>query len=246
MRRALLTALLTALLVVSVPVAAGPGYYRDLVIGTDVQAYDAELAALAGLTSAADRVGYFTGSGTAALATLTSFARTVLDDADAATVRATLGLTDDGVMPQYVVAPVSDFTNSSATTQNITGCAFTPDAVSKGYLIEFWISYYSADTAVGLVVDIDDGNAASGTCSLRTRNTSATTAVIYESASSTATVTGGSSPASPGRSQAYGWCHIVSDGTTPTAFQIKAGAEGGAAQITVPANECILRERQLN
>ncbi len=56
------------------------------------QASDATLTALAALVTAADKMIYATGSDTFSTTTLTAFARTLLDDVDAATMKATLGI----------------------------------------------------------------------------------------------------------------------------------------------------------
>lgn len=63
----------------------------DLETGVDVQAYSAALASLAGLTTAANKMVYTTAANTYAVTDLSAFARTILDDADAAAVLATIG-----------------------------------------------------------------------------------------------------------------------------------------------------------
>lgn len=61
------------------------------------QPLDAFLTSIAGLAVVADRIIYTTGVDVAALTTLTAFARSLLDDPDAATARTTLGVNDTGL-----------------------------------------------------------------------------------------------------------------------------------------------------
>ncbi|MGD9727640.1 MAG: hypothetical protein AB7R40_23610 [Nitrospiraceae bacterium] len=78
-------------------------------------AYDADLAAIAGLTSAADKGIQFTGSGTAATYDLTPAGKALLDDANAAAQRNTLGLGTSAVIDtgtSGTKVPLLDGTNT--------------------------------------------------------------------------------------------------------------------------------------
>lgn len=119
-----------------------------LVIGTNVQAYDAGLASIAGLTTAADRGIYTTASDTYAVFTLTSAGRALLDDANAAAQRTTLGL---GGLATLDILDEDDMASDSATrppSQQSTKAYVDAQvgAVSTGYTVESAVATTSGQT----------------------------------------------------------------------------------------------------
>lgn len=78
----------------------------SLVVGTNVQAQNANLQALAGVTSASDTLAYFTGSGAAAVTTVTAYIRGLMAAADAAAARTALGLGAAATKAGNVAVPV--------------------------------------------------------------------------------------------------------------------------------------------
>lgn len=79
------------------------------------QPLDATLTALAGVTTAADQVLYATGADAFATTALTAFGRSLIDDADQAAARATLGAAASGAN--------ADITSLSALTYALLGTA---------------------------------------------------------------------------------------------------------------------------
>lgn len=79
----------------------------------------AALTSIGGLTPAADRLPYYTGASAAALATFTSFSRNLLDDADAATARATMGVTIGTHVQAYdaTLAALASYNTNGILTQ---------------------------------------------------------------------------------------------------------------------------------
>ena len=110
------------------------------------QPIDTDLTAIAGLTSAANKLPYATGAGAWAMADVTPFARTVLDDADAAAVRGTIGAASK------ITVNVNDY------GADPTGAAFSDSALTTALsvigsgpgIIEFGAGTYKLSNTINL------------------------------------------------------------------------------------------------
>ena len=132
-------------------------------IGSSVQAYDADLAAIAGLTSASDKGIQFTGSGTAATYDLTTAGKALLDDADASAQRTTLGL---GTIA------TQNSNNVTVTGGSVTGLgdpSVSSEAATKNYVdqavagLRTRIIAEAATTAnIDLTADLQNGDTLDG------------------------------------------------------------------------------------
>lgn len=143
-----------------------------VVIGTDVMAYDADLAAFAGLASAADKIGYFTDAGAMSVADFTVYGRSLAGATDQTILKPT----------ESLIVAVSDeataITTGAAKVTMRMPYAFTLTAVRA--------SLTTASSSGIPTIDINEGGATILSTKLsidateRTSTTAATAAVISD------------------------------------------------------------------
>jgi len=140
--------------------SGGTGITATVTQDGDALAYtlDTELQALSSVTSAADALPYFTGSGTASVTTLSSFGRTLIDDADAATARTTLGVDAAGT---------DNSTDVTLVTTTADYLSIAGQAITLGQI----------DLATDVTGSLPNGNLANSTITVSDGSNSTATAL---------------------------------------------------------------------
>ena len=117
--------------------AAGARSNLGLVIGTNIQAFDAGLQSISGLTTAANQSIYLTAADTYATYSLTAAGRALLDDADASAQRTTLGLGSIAVLNTVTSSTVTSLLASGA----IQATQLASDSVTTAKLLNSNVTY---------------------------------------------------------------------------------------------------------
>ena len=125
----------------------------------EIGVFQAAAMALADVTPAADKVPYFTSATAAAIADLTAFARTLLDDVDAAAVRTTLGITAGSIYAPLAAGTKVVFQQTAAptgwtkdTTHNDKALRVVTGAASSGGVTAFTSVFGSGKTTGSTVL----------------------------------------------------------------------------------------------
>jgi hypothetical protein len=133
-------------------------------IGTNVQAYDAGLQSISGLTTTADQMIYTTSSDTYATTSLTSAGRALLDDASASAQRTTLGLgtlaTQDANSVAITGGTISGISNLSDNGNALpyTFSTTTTDSDPGSGVLR--LNNATQNTATEIYIDDEEANAA--------------------------------------------------------------------------------------
>ena len=166
------------------------------VTSSTYQPLDSELTALASLTSAADKLPYFTGSGTASVTDITSAARSILDDTTTGNIRITLGV---------------------GTSDSPTFAGATIDAIQVGITAANEIDTVSGNLTIdssGGTVTVDDDLIVTGNITINGNTTTLNTETITVEDK---TIELGSS-VSPSNTTANGSGIVVPDGASNKSF----------------------------
>lgn len=109
--------------------AAGARTNLGVAIGTDVQAFDAGLQSISALTTSANQILYTTAADTYATTAITAAGRALIDDADAAAQRTTLGL---GALATASTIGAAQLDTDAVTTAKIQDDAVTNAKIAAG------------------------------------------------------------------------------------------------------------------